>query len=97
MGKPDNDGRSRPLLIELRSERVKRDVMNNLSKLRSAEDKFRKVGVAHDLSPVQREDIKKTISVKKAILDDSGEGSENYHFRVVGNMNRIRVIPVKKH
>ena len=97
LGKPNNDGRSRPLLIELRSERVKRDVMNNLSKLRSAEDKFRKVGVAHDLSPVQREDIKKTISVKKAILDDTGEGSENYHFRVVGNMNRIRVIPVKKH
>ena len=64
---------SRPLLIELRSERFKREVMNNLSKLRSAEDEFRKVGVAHDLSPVQREDIKKTIAVKKAILDDTGE------------------------
>ena len=97
LGKLNSDGRSRPLLIELRSERVKRDVMNNLSKLGSAEDKFRKVGVAHDLSPMQREDIKKTISVKKAILDDTGEGSENYHFRVVGNMNRIRVIPVRKH
>ena len=97
LGKPSGNGRSRPLLIELRSERVKREVMNNLSKLRSAEDKFRKVGVAHDLSPVQREDIKKAIAVKKAILDDTGEGSENYHFRVVGNMNRIRVIPVKKH
>ena len=97
LGKLNSDGRSRHLLIELRSERVKREVMNNVSKLRSAEDKFRKVGVAHDLSPVQQKDIKKTFAVKKAILDDTGEGSENDHFRVVGNMNRIRVIPVKKH
>ena len=96
LGKRSDDGRNRPVLIGLKTDELKNRVMNNLGKLKNANEVYKKVSVAHDLSTAQRESVRNAVEEKKRLLDSNGSGAENYIFRVVGNLNRIRILHKKK-
>lgn len=71
--------------------------MESLGKLRNAEDKFRNVGVAHDLSPKQREDVRRALQeARQRQGGDGGNAAGNQKFRVVGQGSRLRVLVVGK-
>ena len=87
-----------PLLVAFRSYEHKERIMSNLKNFKSQPiEKFRRVSVAHDLNPKDREEIKSLIQqAKQEHVDNSDESTENYWFRVVGQGGRRRVIKIKK-
>ena len=72
-------------------------IMNNLQKLKFTDDRFRFVGIAHDLTVKQRDDAKRMVDEARKKQDDSGETSENYKFFVVDHFTKPKVIRLKKH
>jgi len=88
----------RPLLVAFRNYEHKERIMSNLKNFTSQPiEKFRRVSVAHDLNPKDREEIKSLIQqAKQEHVDNSDESTENYWFRVVGQGGRRRVIKIKK-
>ena len=65
LGKYEDDN-VRPLLNAFKDEEIITDVMKNLKKLRSAEtlDRYRNIGLSHDLTLKQRE-VKKCVDEAK--------------------------------
>src|SRR6218665_981219 len=47
LGKPSTEGKQRPLLIEFRDAAIKNRVLENLSKLRDANEQLRQISVTH--------------------------------------------------
>jgi len=83
------DGKERPLLIRFSSEK-KKSVMSRVKELKGAPERYRKISIAHDLTPRQREVIKE---LRRKALDelekdkDENEGGStegNYRIIVVG-------------
>jgi len=83
------DGKERPLLIRFSSEK-KMSVMSRVKELKGAPERYRKISIAHDLTPRQREVIKE---LRRKALDelekdkDENEGGStegNYRIIVVG-------------
>ena len=75
--------------------------MSNLSNFRSTRiDKFKGIGISHDLSPQERQEIKRKVELAKqehtASTTDSSDGVENYHFPVVRKGQRQRVLKIKR-
>ena len=97
LGKKQEGETARPLLVSFNGDEKKLSIMNNLQKLKFADDRFRFVGIAHDLTVKQRDDAKRLVDDAKKIQDDSGETSENYKFFVVDHFTKPRVIRLKKH
>ena len=81
LGKVTED-KDRPLLITLKDENKKREVFQNLNKLRYAGAPFNKVIITHDLTKKQKEELKDKIeeAQEKERQDESGE----YMYRVRG-------------
>ena len=87
----------RPLLVEFSEQKSKEQVMSSLKYLRDADIPFKGISVAHDMSPWQREEIKRLVEqAKREHARASTEPVENYWFRVVGKGVRMRVMKVKK-
>ena len=71
-------------MVKLATENEKDRLMSSLMKLKNAEDRFRKISVAHDFSATQREAIKSAITetkqadsdVKEERADESTPSSE---------------------
>ena len=72
--------------------------MANLCNLKQQVDKFRGIGISHDLPPPQeRDEIKKMVEeAKKAHGDLGTDIAESYKFVVVGHGPRRKVIKIKK-
>jgi len=71
--------------------------MSSLKYLRDAEIPFKGISVAHDMSPWQREEIKRLVEqAKHEHASVCVEPVENFWFRVVGKGARMRVMKVKK-
>ena len=68
--------KDRPCLIEFRDGLVKNAVMDLLSKLANAEDKYRKLSIAHDMSKLERAELKKLLAETKD--KESNEGGNGY-------------------
>lgn len=96
----------RPVLVRMNSETDKDEIMKNLSKLKSAEHKYKSLSVAHDLTPQQRANIKEKIQEVKNIEparnnnpaeqgDSARTKSENQRIRVVGPPGKLRVIVLR--
>jgi len=49
------DGKTRPLLVTFKNLEMKESIMANLRKLKERPTKFQNVGIAHDLSPKERD------------------------------------------
>ena len=60
MGKITED-KNRPLLITLKEETKKREIFQNLNKLREVGSPLENVIVMHDLTPTQKEELKEKI------------------------------------
>ena len=88
---------ARPLLVRFTDISVKDVAMRNVRKLREAESRFSSVGISHDLTPKQRDEIKVMIAdAKKEHAENNSDEVENYRFIVVGQGSRKKVIKVRK-
>lgn len=97
LGKRQEGAASRPLLVKFEDGTAKGKVMGNLRKLKSAEEKFKKVSVAHDLTPKQREAVKSVLRVAQVETNAVGNNEEkgNFKIRVVGHLHKPKVIRIK--
>ena len=95
-------GKIRPLLVSFADTDKKFEVFRKLNELKSANDKFKSISIAHDLTPRQREEVKKVYTEAKARLEKeeseamasgSSNGSGNRKIVVVGQMSgKLRAI-----
>ena len=53
------DGKTRPLLVQFKDEAKKMAVFSHVKELKAATAHFKGVSVTHDLTPIQREQVKK--------------------------------------
>lgn len=91
------EDKARPLLIAFKNCEKKDHIMANLRNLKQQVDKFRGIGISHDLPPQERDEIKKMVEeAKKAHGDLGTDTAENYKFIVVGHGPRRKVIKIKK-
>jgi len=87
----------RPLLVGFKQVEMKSSIMSSLKQLREADHRFRSVSISNDLTPKQREEIKKLLAdARKEHADNSTEDEGNFRFLVVGHGQRRRVIKVRK-
>lgn len=86
--------KSRPLLVKIKERGIKNKIMENLIKLKNAEEKYRNIGISHDLAPMDREECKRLVSEAKA-KQEKEEGE--YMWRVRGLPGQLKVVRIKKH
>jgi len=92
LGKKLEAGKPRPLLVGFRTEDKKSEVMRNLKRLKDARAEHRCISVSHDLSPFQREAVKRALDDAKQQGAGSSLSSENIRYKVVGLGSKIRVV-----
>ena len=98
LGRWSGDGSApRPLLVGFSQVDMKSRVMGALRQLKEADQRFKNVSISNDLTPKQREEIKKLLAdAKKEHADNSSEDVGNFRFLVVGHGHRKRVIKIRK-
>jgi len=84
--------------VAFKNHEMKQEIMTNLKILKETDDKFRGIGIAHDLHPSEREENKRLIEKAQEAYDAKEEGNqENVKFVVViGPGERRKVIKIKK-
>ena len=68
--------------------------MESLSKLRNAEDRYRKISVSHDMTENEREQCK--MLVKEAKEKQCNDQSGEWLYRVKGMSGDMRVVKLRK-
>lgn len=87
-----------PLLVAFKNAETKQQVMMNVRNLKTTVEKFRGIGISHDLNPKERDDIKHMIQEAKQAHENLGtDATENYRFLVVGHGLRRKVLKIKRH
>ena len=85
---------ARPLLIELKARVYKNRIMESLSKLREADEKFKNISVSHDMTKSERMECKTLVEeAKKKQNEEKGE----WLWRVRGVPGLMKVIRIAKH
>jgi len=81
-------------LVGFRADAVKADFMRSLSKLKNAQPDHKNISVAHDLTPFQRNAVRKAVEEAKQqqISGNTDHSAENLRFKVVGLGSRVRVV-----
>ena len=89
-------------MVRFSSEEKKKRVISRVKELKAAPERYRKISIAHDLTPRQREVIKE---LRRKALDelekdkDKNEGGSteaNYRIIVVGQQTmKLRVVRVR--
>ena len=65
--------------------------------LKDAEAPYKGISVAHDMTPWQRDEIKKLVQLAKEEHSRvKADPVENYWFRVVGKGTKMRIVKVRK-
>ena len=65
--------------------------------LKDAEAPYKGISVAHDMTPWQRDEIKKLVQLAKEEHSRvEADPAENYWFRVVGKGTKMRIVKVRK-
>jgi len=67
LGRINESGAPRPLMVQLASYNIKNLIMESLYKLRHAEQKYRSVVVTHDMTKTEREECKQVGPLSQAI------------------------------
>jgi hypothetical protein len=95
-------GKTRPLLVKFVSETKKQELFKQLKVLKTTESRFKGIGVSHDLTPVQRQDVKRVYQEAKERLDqenNSGnagsDGAGNRRILVVGQRTKPRAVLIR--
>ena len=91
------EDKARPLLVAFKSYEQKQHIMTNLRNLKLPVEKFRGIGISHDLHPKEREENKRTVKeAQEAHAAESDGVQENVKFLVVGHGEKRRVIKIQK-
>ena len=91
-----NEEKDRPLLITLKEEEKKRQLFQNLNKIRDAGEPFNKVIITHDLTKKQKDELKQLIEQEKEKEKEDQSGEYMYHVRGPPWRWFIKKIPKKK-
>jgi len=94
LGKKDDNGKSRPILLQFGGRLAKSLVMDSLFRLKNIATKFNNITVSHDMTKKEREDCKALVqeAKDKALQDVSGE----WLYRVRGPPGQMKIIQIKK-
>jgi hypothetical protein len=101
LGKVDKSGsdgtdnnKERPVLIQFRDRVLKNMILDSLGKLREAEDKWKSIIFAHDMTKEDRTECRQLVeeAKKKESEDDSGE----FIYRVRGSPGFLRIEKIRK-
>lgn len=84
----------RPLLVQFHERRTKNIVMENLRRLREAQPPFNEIGVNHDMTKSEREEVKKMVKIAEE--KEKNEGQGEWIFRVRGSPGNMTVVKLKK-
>jgi hypothetical protein len=83
----------RPFLVQLRERETKNKIMESLSKLRQADDKFKNISITHDMTKKERTECKLLVEEAKKKQDqDQGE----WIYRVRGLPGLMKIIKLAK-
>src|SRR6218665_1902387 len=63
LGKPPIEDKQRSLLIEFRDTAIKNKVLENLPKLRDANEQLRQISVTHDMTEGEREQCREGVHI----------------------------------
>jgi hypothetical protein len=91
IGKKEAD---RPLLVEFRAHIIKNQVLESLKQLREAEDRFKNISIAPDMTKSERAQCKE--AVKEAKEKKSADLSGEYKYVVRGLPGRMVVVKLKQ-
>lgn len=94
VGKATEMGTARPLFIEFRDRTTKNEVMESLSKLRYADEKYKKISIAHDMTTSERE-LCRTM-VKECKEKQNAEKSGEWIYRVKGWPGAMKIVKMRK-
>lgn len=93
------EAKERPMLVKMDTEENKSEFMASLRKLKTAEERFKRISVAHDLSARQREAVKGALEEARreqgAQSVAVGSQSGNWVLRVVDQLKIPRVVRIR--
>ena len=94
LGRKGDNGKPRPLLVQLGSRLAKNLIMDSLFRLKSIDAKFKGITVSHDMTKNERDECRKLVdeAKQKENQDESGE----WIYRVRGLPGQMRIISIKK-
>jgi len=95
LGKLTGGEKQRPILIEFRDGTMKNKVLENLSKLRNADEQLRQISVTHDMTESEREQCREL--VKECKEKQKKEESGEWKYQVRGLPGDMRIVRLRKH
>lgn len=94
LGKYQEAGKPRPLMVKFSDGRVKNLVMEFASRLSQAKDKFAGVTISHDMTVKEREMCRKLVAEAKQKQEEDTSGE--FLYRVRGLPGQMKIIKIKK-
>jgi hypothetical protein len=95
LGKAENSqSGTRPVLIQFRDRILKNMIMESLSKLKDADEDYKKIIFAHDMTRDEREKCKKLVADAKKLQEEDSSGE--FLYRVKGTPGDFRVVKIRK-
>ena len=90
----EDSQRPRPLKVVMDSKDDRSKIMRNLTKLKDAEERYRKISITYDYCQEDREKIKTKVVEAKQL--EEGDQSKNFRYRVRGPPWDLRIIKIAK-
>ena len=94
LGRYKEGERERPVLVEFRDATIKNRMLESLSKLRGAEDKFKRILITHGMTRTEREQCRRL--VEQCREKQNGETSGNRLYRVKRVPGDMRIVRLKR-
>ena len=85
----DDNAKSRPMKVVFDTEENKKSFMKNLGKLATADDKFKKISIAHDMTQDERAANKKLVEEAKNLASKDPHGKWAYRVKGLPGMQKI--------
>jgi len=87
-------GKSRPILIQFRDRVIKNMIMESLSKLKNADDNYKRIIFTHDMIKEDRDDYKKLVEEAKKSQEENTSGE--YIYRVKGTPGKFVLLKIRR-
>lgn len=94
LGRKNENGKPRPLLVQLGCRLAKNLIMDSLFRLKNIDAKFKGITVSHDMTKNERDECKKLVDEAKQ--KESQDVSGEWIYRVRGLPGQMRIISIKK-
>jgi hypothetical protein len=94
LGRKSDNGKPRPLLVQLGCRLAKNLIMDSLFRLKSIDAKFKGITVSHDMTKNEREECRKLVDEAKQ--KENQDASGEWIYRVRGLPGQMRIISIKK-